>query len=678
MTVSFKALTYNIYAAGSSHGNLEPDGLFDKSYGSQQVFGAIPDTGYQVDTWYVDGIEAQSGGAMYTLSDITAPHTVEVSFAQKLTCGILASAGDGGSIDPNMLVTVPLGGDQLFVAAPQPGYTIDRWLVDGVAVQFGRTNFWLIGIQDDLIVEVLFRPITYTLNADAGPHGTVEPDGLTTTVAYGSDQLFIAAPDAGYTVDAWFVDGAEVQSGGLTYTLSAITASHTVAVYFMPLPVYTITVSAEAGGRVEPDGVLTKEPGAEQVFTAMPDAGYTVDAWFVDGAEVQSGGLTYTLSEIADDHTVTVRFAPLPVYYTITMSAEAGGRVDPNGVIMKEPGAEQAFTATPDAGYQVDAWWLDGMVAQSGGLSFLLSEIADDHSLTVTFSILPLRIDGYFTDPNGIPVEGIQVQATNGAGSDTTDPNGYYLLRVDYGWSGRVDPNQTGYLFDPNSRTYENLTANQHDDYTAIPQMVFITGYVIDADTLTPLADVLVTPEQEGGLLTRRYVGGGSCLTDQSGYYTVWVDYDWSGTVTLSKDGYLFEPQSTLYTHVTEDRPEQPHYLGIVLSFTISGTVTSLAGTPVEGVEIGTTYGAVPAITDPNGFYQVWVASNWSGTLIPEKADFIIDPNRTEFVNVMDDLESPPYTARSIYDLDASGWIDLADVAAFGDQWLQTGPGRGL
>ncbi|MHC5101623.1 MAG: InlB B-repeat-containing protein, partial [Planctomycetota bacterium] len=47
---------------------------------------------------------------------------------------------------------------------------------------------------------------------------------------HGTDQLFTATPDAGFEVDQWLLDGSPVQTGGTPYTLTNITADHTVSV----------------------------------------------------------------------------------------------------------------------------------------------------------------------------------------------------------------------------------------------------------------------------------------------------------------------------------------------------------------------------------------------------------------------------------------------------------------
>ena len=51
-----------------------------KDYGQNQQFTAVPNNGYTVQNWYLDGIIIQSDSNVYTLTDIQADHTVHVTF----------------------------------------------------------------------------------------------------------------------------------------------------------------------------------------------------------------------------------------------------------------------------------------------------------------------------------------------------------------------------------------------------------------------------------------------------------------------------------------------------------------------------------------------------------------------------------------------------------------------
>ena len=129
-----------------------------------------------------------------------------------------------------------------------------------------------------------------------------------------------------------------------------------------------VTVTAGANGSVDPNGIIVVGYGDSRVFTALPDAGYTVDTWYLDGNSVQIGGDTYTLSNITADHTVSVTFG---------ISRIISGTITTNG------------SALPD----VNVGGL-GVVTDING--FYTATVVDGKSIFVT----PVK-KGWFFDPNG-------------------------------------------------------------------------------------------------------------------------------------------------------------------------------------------------------------------------------------------------------------------------------------
>jgi Divergent InlB B-repeat domain len=86
---------------------------------------------------------------------------------------------------------------------------------------------------------------------------------------------------------------------------------------------FPIVASAGSGGTISPGSSLLKGVGSSQLFTATPNANYVVNQWLVDGSAVQSGGTTYTLSNIQTNHDVLVTFtlAPSKTNQTISFAA---------------------------------------------------------------------------------------------------------------------------------------------------------------------------------------------------------------------------------------------------------------------------------------------------------------------------------------------------------------------
>lgn len=71
--------------------------------------------------------------------------------------------------------------------------------------------------------------------------------------------------------------------------------------------------------------------------------------------------------------------------YTVTSSAGTNGSISPSSSQTVTAGSTLTFTATPDAGFGVSQWQVDGTLAQTGNITFTLANIRSDHNVTVTF-----------------------------------------------------------------------------------------------------------------------------------------------------------------------------------------------------------------------------------------------------------------------------------------------------
>lgn len=93
---------------------------------------------------------------------------------------------------------------------------------------------------------------------------------------------------------------------------------------------------------------------------------------------------------------------------TVTPLAGANGTIAPAVPQVVNRGSSLLFTATPNMGYGVNQWLLDGSLVQTGGTSYQLNNIQANHVLQVTFSQatltpfaqnLVLSVDDTVSDP---------------------------------------------------------------------------------------------------------------------------------------------------------------------------------------------------------------------------------------------------------------------------------------
>ena len=432
-----------VTGSAGANGSIDPDGDQSVASGADITFYATPDDGYQVNNWSVDGVvdETQSSAAEYTLSDVTANHTVSVTFSLGLI--VTGQAGLNGSISPDGDQIVSSGDDITFDAMPDDGYVVNSWSVDGVldSTQTGASEYTLANVTANHVVSVTFMPGLVVIG-EAGANGSINPDGAQ-TVASGDDITFTALPDDGYVVNNWSVDGVvdTTQAGASQYTLSAVTANHTVSVTFTPGLI--VTGQAGANGQISPDGDQTVASGGSATFSANPDFGYAVNTWSVDGVvdSTQTGSSQYTLSDVIANHTVAVTFTPGLI---VTGVAGDNGAIDPNGAQTVASGTAITFTASPNDGYVVDSWAVDGVVdaTQAGSANYVLSDVSANHTVTVTFTP-GLIVTGMALANGAIDPTGAQTVAYGGSVIFSATPDNGYLVNT---WfvDGVVDDTQSG------------------------------------------------------------------------------------------------------------------------------------------------------------------------------------------------------------------------------------------
>jgi hypothetical protein len=311
---------YTITATAGDNGTIDPAGEVDVLEGASQSFVMVPDAGFAITDVLVDGASVGPLAA-YTFENVTADHTIHVSFqavipSQQFT--ITATAGDNGVISPAGEVLVNKGTNLTFTMNPKRGYEVEDVLVDGDSVG-DVTVYTFTNISADHTISVSFQPTTvtqYTITATAGANGTISPAGEV-IVNEGTSRMFVMRPASSYVVDDVVVDDVSVGAVPV-YTFTDVYEDHTIAVTFKwaPVPVtYTITSVTDGDGTVTPSDKVAVYEGTSLTFTMTPGAGYVLSDFEVDGvsekANVETdaeGVSTFTLSNIRKNCDLYVLF----------------------------------------------------------------------------------------------------------------------------------------------------------------------------------------------------------------------------------------------------------------------------------------------------------------------------------------------------------------------------------
>ena len=163
----------------------------------------------------------------YTFTNVTNSHTILASFAQNPV--ITASAGTGGTINPNGSVSVTYGGNQTFTIANTTGYYIAGVLVDGNEIG-AVTTYTFTNVIAVHTINATFAATSVNITASASSGGIISPSG-TIPVPYGSNQTFTITNNTGYYNAGVQVDG--IPQGTITnYTFTNVITPHTINATF--------------------------------------------------------------------------------------------------------------------------------------------------------------------------------------------------------------------------------------------------------------------------------------------------------------------------------------------------------------------------------------------------------------------------------------------------------------
>lgn len=213
-----------------------------------------------------------------------------------------------------------------------------------------------------------------------------------------------------------------------------------------------------------------------------------------------------------------------------------------------------------------------------------------------------------------------------------TDATGAYTSPVPNGWSGTVTPTLAGYAFTPVGLTYAALALNMTGQNFVARPVAIISG-TVTVPTLpvaTPLAGVTIT-------LTN---GGGTAVTDATGFYSIAVNSGWTGSASASLLHYTFAPAAISYPVAVTTNQLNQNYTAtavIVISGTITNTNTALPEPGVTVTFVGSA--TTTALTDAAGNYTMTLASPWTGTVTPTKANFAFTPvSRTYTAAAVDQI----------------------------------------
>lgn len=409
-------------------------------YGETITITATPDDGYVVDTISVSGTDdvlyentGKVNGVQTAQYAITADTTFEITFAKKPVVtfsadnGSLTASGtaDGAAAELKSGDYVDFGSAVTFTAVADSGYSLEGWYVDGAKIEHTDLTYTTDALSDNVNVEARFAaiagiPVNYGVNDDAMGTITATADGRGfqsgDQLSGGQKIVFTVSPAEGYRVKDWtgLPADAQISADKTTVTVPVLTAgTWNVTANLEAIPQYTVTIEETTHGSITAavDGQPlnsgdTVPDGTQVTFTATADDYWMLKEWTGDAS---GSDKTITLT-VGSNITVGAAFTEA-LLYEVEYSV-VGGNGTASGMCEDTPiaadtavqfagGSEIQFTATPDSGYMVKAWTINGEVVEGNLTNTLtIDSLGENTTVTVEFEtyqgfVVPAGGEGY-------------------------------------------------------------------------------------------------------------------------------------------------------------------------------------------------------------------------------------------------------------------------------------------
>ena len=502
VVVTFVTPTYTITMTAGEHGSVAADTV-TVDCGSDYEVVFTPAAGYQIGTVTMDSTDVTENvsGNSLMLTNIHDNHTVSATFViippespYVEFVGLENSYASGDTIDFELKLHANRVLDNLCAVGYELRYynTDTTSTVVADATRYGVFNY-SVNITDTTVASNIIRTGSGLLNATA-QYGNNTYDVSAFTLGLFDSEC--AGRDRDIDFDAVFSVAGRYQFNVSLYTcanggtaigtryeacdgmihydrVDAVCDSMTVIntatqeIEISGETLYTITASViGSNGTVEPNGTVVVNAGSTYDVVFIPDENYAIDTVKDNGFiryPVEGSGYVfnnvYTLTNISENHNITVTYRDIRAYYNIHVEVEsAGGDVTPRDTTVVD-GADVTLIVTPNSGYHISQLEIDGnLVTNCETNEIIFHNVQADHIVKIAFfpnsideeafsdlSVYPNPNNGKFT-VSSTEFEGeVTLQLFNASGAaidertltdqeyvdyDRELPTGTYILRI--------------------------------------------------------------------------------------------------------------------------------------------------------------------------------------------------------------------------------------------------------
>ena len=456
------------------------------------------------------------------------------------------------------------------------------------------------------------RPLTFKISGTAGAAG-VTMKGLPGNV--------VTKEDGSYTAEVGWAWKGPVTPTKEGWTFNPPSREYADVIEPQTNQDYTATVfTYKVSGTAGMPGVLLKGLPGEVVTDANGFYTAVVEHGWLGKVTPEKAG--YTFSPALREYTKVVANTERQDYNSSEIYLAISGKTGTGNVALE--GLPGAVTSDATGVYTVKVpyGWSGSVTPVKEGYSFdpsnpTYDSLSKDVKQDYKAQAITFKISGS-TGMAGVILRGLPNSPVSG-------PDGSYSVEVAYKWSGAVTPTKTGYTFDPPKQEYKEVLEPVSADYTAKVLQYTISGRITGESG--PVAEVFVIADNNGG----------STTTDAQGEFQLQVDHGWKGKITAEKDGFTFEPRTKPFEAMAQNMTQ--NFTGKIKMVSITSLI-QLQGEPIANVKITAEPGKYTATTDNKGKYSIKVPWGWSGDLVLDHTEFVFDPNKIPFANVIEDIDT--------------------------------------
>ena len=336
---------------------------------------ATPGAGYEFVGWFVNGRLVSESERFIYLATSDATVTAEFDLVRYT---FIAEGESGISLtDPGRR---HYAGDTVSLTATvADGYVFDGWFVNGLLV------------STDLTYSITMPASTYTVTAMSTPidYNLVVSESLDAAGDFGAlDSVFNVGDSLtlnyvllpGYRFLGWYF-GDTLISNSTVATLTA-PASDMIIVAKCEIITYRLGVTNTVGGSINSTGGSYTVVD-EISLVATPAKSYEFLGWYSNGA-LYSDDPTLTFDMPADNLALEARFA---VAY-VEINVISGFNGSATGSTVRPKDTEITVTATPDEGYRLVGWYLNGELVSTSLTYTALYDVSGSYTLHAGFDKL--------------------------------------------------------------------------------------------------------------------------------------------------------------------------------------------------------------------------------------------------------------------------------------------------